>query len=98
MPGNGHGGCGGRSGETGWSQGQHRAPDRPYYLNGYVPTLQTSGQVWWFFTKHLGFPIASPAIMEKIGTRFRRSVSRFAEDNHIPMVRFGKDDRKLDVM
>ncbi|MGZ8803257.1 MAG: hypothetical protein ACXWZL_11785 [Mycobacterium sp.] len=68
------------------------------YLNGYVPTLQTSGQVWWFFTKHLGFPIASPAIMEKIGSRFRRSVSGFAEDNHIPMVRFGKDDRKLDVM
>jgi hypothetical protein len=28
--GNGHGGCGGRSGETGWSRGQHRAPDRPY--------------------------------------------------------------------
>ena len=32
LPGNGHGGCGGRSGETGWSQGQHRAPDRPYRL------------------------------------------------------------------
>jgi group II intron reverse transcriptase/maturase len=28
--GNGHGGCGGRPGETGWSQGQHRAPGRPY--------------------------------------------------------------------
>ena len=68
------------------------------YLNGYVPTLQTSGQVWWFFTKHLGFPIASPAIMEKIGTRFRRSVSRFAEDNQIPVVRFGRGDRKIDVM
>src|SRR6266511_441814 len=30
--GNGHDGCGGRSGETGWSQGWHRAPDRPYLL------------------------------------------------------------------
>jgi hypothetical protein len=30
--GNGHGGCGGRSGETGWPQGQHRAPGRPYVL------------------------------------------------------------------
>jgi hypothetical protein len=28
--GNGHDGCGGRSGETGWSQGWHRAPGRPY--------------------------------------------------------------------
>lgn len=24
-----HGGCGGRVGETGWSQGQYRAPARP---------------------------------------------------------------------
>jgi Putative transposase DNA-binding domain len=32
LPGNRHGGCGGRSGETGWSQGQHRASDRPYRL------------------------------------------------------------------
>src|SRR5664279_3728011 len=55
------------------------------YLNSYVPTLQVGGQVWWFFVKHLGFPIASPAIMEKIGTRFRRAVSRFAEDNQIPV-------------
>ncbi|MFI6686574.1 recombinase family protein, partial [Streptomyces sp. NPDC050485] len=30
--GNGHGGCGGRSGETGWPQGQYRAPGRPYLL------------------------------------------------------------------
>jgi len=36
--------------------------------------------------------------MEKIGTRFRRAVDAFAEDNHIPVVRFGKGDRKIDVM
>ncbi|MGA5135531.1 recombinase zinc beta ribbon domain-containing protein [Streptomyces olivoreticuli] len=29
---NGHGGCGGRLGETGWPQGQYRAPGRPYLL------------------------------------------------------------------
>jgi hypothetical protein len=49
-------------------------------------------------TQRLGLPIPSPAIMEKIGTAFRRSVTRFAEGNHIPVVRFGKGDRKLDVM
>ena len=32
MLGNGHGGCGGRAGETGRSKGQHRAPVRPYRL------------------------------------------------------------------
>lgn len=36
--------------------------------------------------------------MDKIGTRFRRGVQRFAESNHILVVRFGKDDRKIDVM
>jgi hypothetical protein len=68
------------------------------YLNGYVPKLQTSGQVWWFMTKHLGCKIASPAVMEKIGTAFRRAVCGFADANRIPVVRFGKNDRKIDVM
>jgi len=51
-----------------------------------------------FMRQHLGVPIPSPAILEKIGTSFRRSVSHFAEDEHIPVVRFGKGDRKIDVM
>jgi hypothetical protein len=46
------------------------------YLNGYVPKLQVAGQVVGFMTRHLGFPIPSPAIMERIGTRFRRAVSK----------------------
>src|SRR4029078_5651842 len=68
------------------------------YLNGYVPNLQVGGQVVSFMTQHLGYPIPSPAIMEKIGTAFRRAVSGFAEENHIPMVKFGKGDRKIEVM
>jgi len=68
------------------------------YLNGYVPNLQVGGQVVSFMTAHLGNPIPSPAIMEKIGTAFRAAVDRFATDNHIPVVRFGKDDRKVEVM
>ncbi len=38
------------------------------------------------------------AIMEKIGTAFRRAVKRFADADHIPVVRFGKGDRKMEVM
>jgi hypothetical protein len=68
------------------------------YLNGYVPNLQVAGQVASFMTQHLGYPIPSPAIMEKIGTRFRRAVSAFAGAGHIPVVRFGKNDRKIEVM
>ena len=29
------------------------------YLNGYVPTLQTPGQLWWFLHEHLGKPVVS---------------------------------------
>jgi hypothetical protein len=68
------------------------------YLNGDVPNLQVGGQVVSFMTAHLGYPIPSPAIIEKIGTAFRGAVERFAADNTIPVVRFGKDDRKVDVM
>jgi hypothetical protein len=68
------------------------------YLNAYVPILQSSGQVVAFMTQHLGMPIPSPALMEKISTRFRRAVESFAEANGIPWVRFGKEGRKADVM
>ena len=68
------------------------------YLNGYVPNLQVAGQVVRFMTQHLGYPIPSPAIMEKMGTAFRHAVTLFAQANHIPVVRFRKGDRKIDVM
>src|SRR5688572_10540733 len=67
------------------------------YLNAYVPNLQVAGQVVSFLTQHLGNPIPSPAIFEKIGTAFRTAVSRFAADEHIPVVRFTRDDRKIDA-
>ena len=57
------------------------------YLNGYVPNLQVGGQVVSFMTQHLGCPIPSPAIMEKIGTGFRKAVASFAEADYIPVVR-----------
>jgi len=68
------------------------------YLNGYVPNLQVAGQVVTFMTRHLGLPIPSPAVMEKIGTRFRRAVAYFARADEIPVVKFAKGDRKVDVM
>jgi hypothetical protein len=68
------------------------------YLNGYVPTLQTSGQVVTFLTRHLGNPVPSPALFDHIGQRFRRAVRSFIDANGITVVRFGKDDRKVEVM
>ena len=68
------------------------------YLNAYVPNLQVGGQVVSFLTGHLGYPIPSPAVFDKIGTAFRRAVSRFADEEHIPVVRFTKTDRKIEKM
>jgi hypothetical protein len=68
------------------------------YLNGYVPLLQVGGQVFTFLHDHLGMPVASPAVFEKIGTRFRQAVARFAEMNDVPMVKFKKGTRKADAM
>ncbi|MDN5861112.1 MAG: hypothetical protein L0H84_21110, partial [Pseudonocardia sp.] len=68
------------------------------YLNAYVPNLQVGGQVVSFLTAHLGYPIPSPAIFKKLGTAFRRAVARFADAEHVPMVRFTKADRKIDKM
>jgi hypothetical protein len=68
------------------------------YLNAYVPILQTSSQVVAFLSGHLGFPFSSPALFRQLGDRFRKAVASFADANHIPWVRFGKDEAKLEVM
>ncbi len=68
------------------------------YLNAYVPNLQVSGQVVNFMRDHLGCPIPSPAIMTRIGDRFRAAVTAFAESADIPMIRFKAADRQIDVV
>ena len=68
------------------------------YLNGWVHNLQVSGQVVNFLTRHLGFPIPSPAILEKVGLRFRKAVTEYAAAHDIEVIRFAKGERKLEVM
>src|SRR5258708_6715336 len=68
------------------------------YLSGYVPTLQVGGQVFTFLHDHRGMPVASPAVFGQISGRFRQAVDRFAQMDDIPVVKFKKGVRKLDVM
>ena len=71
------------------------------YLNAYIPNMQVGGQVNQF-CRHLGQPIASPAVIEKIGNRFRRDVDAFAKAQRVPVLHLAEpdrtrwDDRKLD--
>jgi hypothetical protein len=71
------------------------------YLNAYVPNLQVGGQVQRF-CEHMDQPIASPAVIARIGNRFRRDVDAFAKRRGLPVLHLDKpdrtrwDDRKLD--
>jgi hypothetical protein len=67
------------------------------YLNGYVPTLQTPGQVSAFLHDHLGFPIPSPALFRPLHERFVQTISRFAQQHGVPLVHFERGQRKDDV-
>src|SRR2546430_17309943 len=67
------------------------------YLNGDVPTLQTSGQLVTFLTKHRGASIPSPKLLEQMTARFVREVRTFAQQEGVPLVRFQAGERKDDV-
>jgi hypothetical protein len=68
------------------------------YLNGYVPRLQTPGGIIYFFHDHRGKPIASPALFEPIGEKFRKDMNDWAQANGVPVIRFKAGERKADVM
>jgi len=73
--------------------------DRPY-LNLYVPDLQRVGQVVGFLTRHLGFEIPSTAVVASRSKAFVEieAIKRFAAEHRLPLVDFGKGQRKDDVL
>ena len=68
------------------------------YLTGFVARLQTPGGVVYFFHDHRGKPIASPALFEPIGAKFRRDIGGWAQASGVPVIRFKAGERKADVM
>jgi len=59
------------------------------YLNGYIPTLQTPGQLVNFL-HHRGYTIPSPAILSQMTTDYKAAVEAFAQENDIPIMGIGK--------
>lgn len=53
------------------------------------------GQVIYFLHDHRKMPIASPAILEKMGNRFREAVRSFATTNNISTVRCDNGERHI---
>jgi hypothetical protein len=72
-----------------------RRPDLPQRVGVEPAGVGPGGQLP---DPSLGVPDPSPAILEKIGFRFRRAVAEFAVGNDIPVIRFAKGERKLEVL
>jgi hypothetical protein len=62
-------------------------------LDADVPGLQVGGHVIRFLCGDLGGLIASSALFEPIGNRFRRQVKRFAKDHGISILEQRKPNR-----
>ena len=67
------------------------------YINGYLPRLQTSGQLAYFMMEHLGKPIPSPVLLHHLRERFVGSLQRWSEREEVPLVRFARGQRKDEV-
>jgi hypothetical protein len=68
------------------------------FLNLYQPRLMHPGGVAQFFRSHQGATFASSALMAPLTRRFQDAVLGFAQARGVPVVRFGKGQRKDDVM
>src|ERR1700680_4510368 len=66
-------------------------------LNVYQPRLQTDLGVASFFRFHRGETFASSALMAPMSTAFIAPVEDFVGREHVPMITFGKGQRKDDV-
>jgi hypothetical protein len=67
-------------------------------LNVYQPRLQHPRALVGFIHQHLGYPIASTAVLAPISEAFITAIGAFARDHQIPVISFGKGQRKDDVM
>src|SRR4029077_14442490 len=62
-----------------------RSIDR-IFLQAYVPKLQAVGDVCTFLRWQRKYPIPSSGAFGKIGDAYVKTIYRFAEANHIPVV------------
>ena len=70
-----------------------RSIDR-IFVQGYVPKLQSVGQVCRFLHQQRGFPIPSSAAFGQIGEAYVTEMHRWAKANGIPVRHFAKGDNK----
>lgn len=67
------------------------------YLNGYIPSMQGSGQLVGFL-RHLGYEIPSPAILSKLTKEYKKTVEAYAKEEGVEIIAFERGVRKDDVV
>jgi hypothetical protein len=68
------------------------------YLNVYIPKLQRESGASWFLKQQRQYPVASSAAMAPISRAFVEAIEAYASEHQIPMLSFGKGERKDDVV
>ena len=67
------------------------------YLNAYVGGLQIPEGAVRFFRSHRGYAFASSVLMDRMTKDFVAEIERFALAEQIPLITFGKGERKDDI-
>src|SRR5215211_6375391 len=68
------------------------------YLNIYIPKLQRESGASWFLKQQRQYPVASSAAMAPISRAFVESIENYAKAHQVPLLTFGKGQRKDDVV
>jgi len=68
------------------------------YLNVYIARLQRESGASWFLKQQRKYPVASSAAMAPISRAFVEGIEGFAQKYQVPMLTFGKGQRKDDVV
>lgn len=61
------------------------------YLHGYMPKLETPGQLVNFLVQQRGHRLASPTILRQIRNDYVDAVRAFVAENHIPVARLERE-------
>lgn len=67
------------------------------YLNGYIGAMQSSGGLV-LYLRQKGHAIPSPVILGELTSAYRTQVKAYAQAQGIPLIEFGKGQRKDDVV
>jgi hypothetical protein len=73
-----------------------RSVDR-IFVQGYVPKLQSVGQVCTFLHQQRGYHIPSSAAFGRIGEAYVAAIHRWADDGDIPVRRFNRGENKEEI-